>query len=476
MSTANTTFDDIITSDTSPSPKKIGRPRSYAAEKPLPPPSYEEVADLRGIENVLVDRVDRQQDFNGMPGGLIKKQSADVQMPFIAPSPDDIVASYQRKSIVVPNMEAAISSAVRSLSPQLQAMAENQMRESYAGKKVPTEKTLSIYHAQVESLMNRYRREFGIHPAEEVDVRNLSEWFLSTKLDTNTRTWYLYRTALNQYLDKIPTYDASFAQSLLAIDDEDQQRPTHRRHIDTSQMNRIKFLSPDDFDRIVFECRSGRTDSTMNVYDYIRANVRVGLRPWEFLSSEIRVISDKNAPFGRQIWMFVCNAKFSSGRANGPMRIIDLSQLRDAAVEPIWRTIESARFNTQINSYNEWLRSLNSVFRRLYKRGAVQNAYSSYSLRHQAVANWKSVYDPVTVAALAGHATPKTAAEYYGSAKNAWNKERLENVLVRPSQADIERIQNRMEMAEKRRANARGLKDTLEKRQNALDDDMFVFT
>lgn len=473
----NKIFDDIIISDSDEDfkPKKIGRPRSYAAEKPLPPPSYEEVADLRGIENVLVDRIDKQQTFSGKPGSFLKTPQNGVAMPFIAPSPDDIVAQYQRKSIVVPNMEAAISSAVRSLSPQLQAMAENQVRDAYAGKKVPTEKTLTIYHAQVESLINRYRREFGIHPTEEIDMRNLSEWFLSTKLDTNVRTWYLYRTALNQYLDKIPTYDASFAQSLLAIDDEDQQRPSHRRHTEPSQMNRIKFLSPDDFDRIVFECRGSMNDSAMNVYDYIRANVRVGLRPWEFLSSEIRVISDKNAPFGRQIWMFVCNAKFSSGRANGPMRIIDLSQLRDAAVEPIWRTIESAKFNTQINSYGEWLRSLNNVFRRLYKRGVVQNAYSSYSLRHQAIANWKSVYDPITVAALAGHATPKTAAEYYGSAKSAWNKERLENVLVRPSQADIERIQNRMQMAEKRRANTRGMRDTLDKRQQALEDDMFTF-
>jgi hypothetical protein len=36
----------------------------------------------------------------------------------------------------------------------------------------------------------------------------------------------------------------------------------------------------------------------------------------------------------------------------------------------------------------------------------IKESYTAYSACHQAVANWKSAYDPIAVAALAGHGVP----------------------------------------------------------------------
>jgi hypothetical protein len=60
------------------------------------------------------------------------------------------------------------------------------------------------------------------------------------------------------------------------------------------------------------------------------------------------------------------------------------------------------------------------------------------------------------LASLSGHAFPDTAIQHYGKEIDAWPAERLENVLVRPSSADIKRIENRIAMAKERRDQANG--------------------
>jgi len=176
----------------------------------------------------------------------------------------------------------------------------------------------------------------------------------------------------------------------------------------------------------------------------MRATIRTGMRPSEWATSEIRIVRDQDAPHGRQIWLFVCNAKVSNGRANGPIRAIDLTEIEDRFIEPIWRTIEVARFNTEMEGLGVWLARMRRVLNQLDKIGLVQNRYTPYSARHQAIANWKSVYTPVEVAALAGHAVPKTATTHYGKMKDAWPSVRLGTLLVRASPVDVARIEARV--------------------------------
>ncbi len=424
------------------------KPKNQVLKKEKP--SYEEVANWRGIERVLVDTRQESRPITNLPGS-VPSQSWPVnpnQAPVIGHSPEELVAR-NRPEVVVPDMETAISSAVMALKPYLRRIVDAEVEQEYSGNtKLATADTINQYREKAEIVIRQYCAQYGMsYRDEEIQWPSLAEWFLSRRIDMKPETWKMYRNAMVIHLTRIPTEDAEFAISVLKTDDESEGIGPK------GKSRRIKKFDPDDYDRALYYTRVKTNSMRSQILDdYLRSNIRIGLRPWEFMTSEIRVIPDTNAPYERQIWLFTCNAKFHEHRMNGPIRSIDLSELNNAAVEPIWRTIETIRLQHQIIGYRAWLIGVNTTLAHIYKINQMKNRYTAYSLRHQAIANWKSIYTPVEVAALAGHATPETASQHYGAARDAWPKERLEeNMIVRPSQADIERINARLEMAEQRR-------------------------
>ena len=129
--------------------------------------------------------------------------------------------------------------------------------------------------------------------------------------------------------------------------------------------------------------------------------------------------------------------------------------MNDNAISAISTCINNVKLQVEIAGYDGWLHNLNRALARVADspKSPVKTKYTAYSTRHQAIANWKAMYDPITVAALAGHAMPSTAQLHYGSVKHAWPDERLTNMIVRPSLPDVERVRDRAEMA--RRIGAR---------------------
>jgi len=215
---------------------------------------------------------------------------------------------------------------------------------------------------------------------------------------------------------------------------------------DDYDSSRVKFILPEDFHRIIYRCDSNPTATNSYLANYLQANVRLGLRPVEYLSSEIRIIPKDDAPNGRQVWMFVCNAKYSLSHANGPVRLLDLSALSDATLRVICDCINESTMHAQTHGYDRWLNNLNNALYRIANspKSSVTTRYTAYSARHQAISNWKSIYDPISIAALAGHAMPSTATQHYGSAKHAWPKERLTDMIIQPCREDVERVQARV--------------------------------
>ena len=123
--------------------------------------------------------------------------------------------------------------------------------------------------------------------------------------------------------------------------------------------------------------------------------------------------------------------------------------MNDDAISTISSCIGEVKLQDRIVGYDEWLRNLNRALSRVANspKSAVKTKYTAYSTRHQAIANWKGMYDPITVAALAGHAMPSTAQLHYGSVKHAWPDERLANMVVRPSLSDVVRVRDRADTA-----------------------------
>lgn len=430
--------------------KNKNPPKAKPEKRPKGPASYEEVANWRGIERVLVDTRQEVRPITNLPGSMPTQAwpTKPNQAPAIGHSPEEIVAR-NRPDVVVPDMETAISSAIMSLKPYLRKIVDSQISQEYSGNnKLPTPETLEQYRLLAESIIRQYCSQYGMsYREDDIQWPSLAEWFLSRRIDMKLSSWRIYRNALVGHLSRIPTEDAEYAISVLKTDDEDNVTPSSNKG-----SLRVKRFEADDYDKAIYYTRVKLNSLRSHILeDYLRANIRTGMRPWEYMTSEIRVIPDTNAPFERQIWLFTCNAKFHELRMNGPIRSINLSDLNNTAVEPIWRTIENVRLQHQIIGYKSWLASINSTLRYLQRKYDLKHGYTAYSVRHQAIANWKSIYNPIEVAALAGHATPETAATHYGSARFAWPKERLEeNMIVRPSQADVDRIYARLEMASKR--------------------------
>jgi hypothetical protein len=425
-------------------------------------PDYEEVADWRGIERVLAASHQDPAIPRDLPGTLpqISFPIAPDDKPKISLSPMEMVEK-NRSKVVVANMEEAISSASAALRPHLNLIAANEVRNAYQGTRTRSADTIEQYRNLVIQLLKQYFGQKGGKDIDDVAWPAFAEWFLSRKYDLKPSTWIIYRTAVVSHLERIPSDEAIYALAVIRTGDEpDLHTKTRDQDVDSK---RIKKFRPDDFDRTIFYCQHRQSAGNHSLMTYLRANVRVGLRPAEFLTSEIRMILDSNAPFGRQVWMFVCNAKYTNGRANGPIRCIDLSEMNAAAIEAINNCIDDARLQNQLVGYKTWLTNLNRTLNNVAAspNSGLSDRYTAYSARHQAIANWKSMYDPVTVAALAGHALPNTAEMHYGKARDAWPAERMENMIVRPSSADIARIRNRMLMAKERRELAMGHQPTI---------------
>ena len=129
--------------------------------------------------------------------------------------------------------------------------------------------------------------------------------------------------------------------------------------------------------------------------------------------------------------------------------MLDLSRMDNDAISTISSCIGEVKMQDKRIGYDAWLHNLNRALSRVANspKSPVKTKYTAYSTRHQAIANWKGMYDPITVAALAGHAMPSTAQLHYGSVKHAWPDKRLTDMIVRPSLSDVERVRKRAEMA-----------------------------
>lgn len=415
-------------------------------------PSYERLSEWRGIERIFQGQ-NHHAGFlaQSKPIGILENS---LPKPSVSKSP---LAEITRitPALVVDSVEEAIESVRIALKPHLDQIAMNAATARTTGTSLHSEWTSSTYEKNSKMLFRQYCGQVGIFEINDILWPSFVNWLLARRHTVSENTWYVYKASVLRFLERCHEYDAQIAmvnlKSEVGFNDSDERNGLRG-------MNRIKKITRDDFERMVDQCQRRDSPNLRNLEYYLRGGIRIGLRPKEYLTSEIRFVIDKNSPLGRQAWLFVVNAKYSNGQANGPVRLINLSDLSNSAIEVIVMCIESARTQTAMNGFDAWLKSLNNAMRTMANsaKTGVTETYTAYATRHQAIANWKSVHDPIEVAALAGHALPGMAQKYYGAQKDAWPKEQLVNLLVRPSGIDVERIKNRIEQAREYREFGRG--------------------
>lgn len=154
----------------------------------------------------------------------------------------------------------------------------------------------------------------------------------------------------------------------------------------------------------------------------------LGLRPCEWASA--RVVGAR---------LIVRNAKTSNNRACGPEREIDLlGPYEDPIVR--WDLADligaMARLPVEETGRRRAFGRLAARLNRACRRAGVARI-SLYTPRHIALSSAKRVMTPAEVAALAGHAVDRTAAQHYAKRRTGW---RRKAIPARPTGDTVARV------------------------------------
>jgi integrase len=137
---------------------------------------------------------------------------------------------------------------------------------------------------------------------------------------------------------------------------------------------------------------------------------RTGCRPIEWSNASVE-----------DTWLVVRNAKNSNGRSGFETRRIGLRSFPPRVIEAaavFARCIPESI--SGFRDFSHWRNALAELLARCCKTMKLRRL-SLYSFRHVALATWaRAGASPWEIAALAGHASPRTARRHYASARHGW--------------------------------------------------------
>lgn len=344
-----------------------------------------------------------------------------------------------------------------------------------------TPATIVSYHATVHDLYRMMVRE-AQRPGEYDDVPLtdvigcLVEWFQSQDERWRPATIRGHRSALVCWIETVlpcsPDHDEDdIARALgAALDLEAGPAPRPSTEPKRTSARKRKSLPPDDHARILYELtpRPGpggpKADGLTRLCRLmVRHLPHLGLRPVEVHGAsttsedcdpDIGTTSDPDAGYNAGAFLRVLNAKATNGRANGPVRTLDLSDFDTRDRAEIEEMIALAVTQLEKVGCAELLHGrLSERLARACDRAEVKRV-CFYTLRHQALATAKAHLPVEEASALAGHGVTRTITERYAPARQGWR----EAPRVRPVPEDVARVHD----------NARSYAMRNDRRRNAV--------
>jgi hypothetical protein len=326
-----------------------------------------------------------------------------------------------------------------------------------------------------KGLFARYRRESGLKIREEdVDPRDFVVWLLSLKPGLAPSSWRTYRGAALVWQQTVPHAGLATALAMLEADigvgaDAGRARP-HGRQGGRWPSDVAKRFAFADFDAVV---RNGgkflRSEARFWLSDWMVAGVHTGLRTSEWAATSLETIIDPDRPHGRRALLYVLYTNPNVEGANAIQRTLDISNFSEEVYETVRRHVERA---------SEWSRSHKFDMRHsqcaqlLYEIcGSLFSLqcqlYTLDSLRHQFVANMKTIYNPPEVAALVGHiGSENVEAEHYGKRRAAWPDDKITEIPV-PIKEQVEMMERQWNLYEEHREVKNLRKASNERRREA---------
>lgn len=300
-------------------------------------------------------------------------------------------------------------------------------------------KTQEQYLARGNQLLARYRRECGILSDDllSLDALEFADWVLSLKPMLKPTAWRPYKQAAKAILATLPdtdeaitVIDADTAEPGSEPERKSAKKPsaTKRNLPRRTSALKAKYIAKRDFETLVKYLRRLSSSKYASILaDWLVAGLATGLRPVEWMATAVEISENPAAASGRNVWLYVLNAKHTNNRANGAVRTIDLSATRDEAVGAVQRMSELGRDWLVRGVFEEMQSQCSQLMYNTSDRlfPGRKYTYALSSTRHQFIANAKSYHKPEAVSAMVGHAVTDTAVENYGKRRNAWAPEDL---------------------------------------------------
>lgn len=231
-------------------------------------------------------------------------------------------------------------------------------------------------------------------------------WFIGQKNRWSASTVRQYRSAL--WFAVEDGHSRGFVTEANALRDALTKGPSPKpkRSVRLTSARKRKNVPIDEFERLVAVLKSGNElDQLASLY--LDCNIRIGLRPIEWQSVILK----------EKVLVVRC-AKFTNDRGIAEFRGLDLEPV---TVTPerrnFVRTVQrlSRRLGTAAEAAGGWPKLWSRIASRIARacRVLAIRRIALYTTRHIALATAKQIMVSVEVAALAGHASDRTAMTHY---------------------------------------------------------------
>jgi hypothetical protein len=325
------------------------------------------------------------------------------------------------------------------------------------GQKVASAETQQEYLSIGRGLMKRFKRESDIHISlEDIDPREFANWLLGLKPFLSRNTWRRYRASAIAIIQTIPSIYLDESVAMLNADlkigsDEGQAGKKRNDEEAVGASLRAKRIDYQHFQQLKRRLLvTTRSQAQAWLRDWMQAGINTGLRPMEWSLTTFERRPDRRFPNGR-VWLHVVSAKAADGRATH--RTLDLSNFSTEALEAVERMVNRSREWVLTGTWSSRQYEVSKLLRKICKTmfPRMQKHYTLYSLRHQFIANMKTIYTREEVAAMVGHISLETEVEHYGKKRVAWDF-RLITEVPMPVEEQVAQIKRRLELFDERRA------------------------
>ena len=323
---------------------------------------------------------------------------------------------------------------------------------SYPGKTRTTD-TEQEYLRRGHNLVVRYQKSYNREqvPISELNPVHFVEFIFTLKPSWKNNTWQRNRECVLMVIPLMSNAKVEEAIDLLRQDNNTNSetlnlgskqakisrsvtkktRPQIQRTRVQKVIKEVKFEFFAEVLNKLFELGTKRSKLLIN---WLVAGISTGLRPVEWMSTELIEVKNSDPSEPDQLLLFVANAKATNARANGPMRILDVTNFHYTTIDAIQAMIVEARGWRVKGNFESVHKNILGVLSKVIdslntnRRSTTSRNFTLYSLRHQFASNMRKVSKPGQVSDLMGHGSLKSEKKFYGKRSGGWKLKQIVDI------------------------------------------------